>query len=281
MKTASCALLLLVAAFGEAQIRLDSVAADVAHHEMLFSCTSAVKGRNQAFVEYLDDSCMTFNPVPVLAKPIYRASKSGQSILTWQPECIEVSSSADIAYSTGPWELRPSKLSDIPISVGHYFSIWKYSSDGWKVIFDHGTNSPEGRNTVEKLQYIVPSSRRRTVADKEFHLSSFQSKEVQFTHEAQFVSLHSAYKVYAAKNIRMFRDQTSLLKGKATVLRKVSQDTVHYRYIPWDSRISTAGDLGYAFGLAVSSTNDTCAFVRVWRKEKAWEIAIDMLNSIR
>ena len=45
--------------------------------------------------------------------------------------------------------------------------------------------------------------------------------------------------------------------------------------------VASSGDFGFTYGFSVSAKNDSSSYIRVWRKEKEWEIAIAMLEPFK
>lgn len=262
-----------------AQSRLDSAALEVAHNELLFSHSSVVKGRNAAFLEFFDDSCMIFNPLPVLAKPYYRSLPSRKTILTWKPSRIEIASSGDFAYSTGPWEIRPAKLTDTPVATGHYFSIWKKTSAGWKVFFDHGIGYPAAAVKEIRFSYLVPVERPgKDIQRLEKGLVAAEEKHCFDLKQGAIVS---AYERYAANNILLQRGTKFPFDGKTVAIAEVKNDRRPDQIRQFGSSISNFGDLAVTYGISIAAEQDTSNYIRVWRYEKEWKIAVDILNSIK
>jgi ketosteroid isomerase-like protein len=59
--------------------------------------------------------------------------------LKWAPTAAEVSSSADLGYTVGAYELSMEVEGKPMIVKGHYVTIWKKQEDGsWKVAVDAG-----------------------------------------------------------------------------------------------------------------------------------------------
>jgi ketosteroid isomerase-like protein len=278
MKNIVTFLFLSTSAF--AQLSLDSIALDVAHNELLFSHTSVIKGRNDSFVEFFDDSCVMLDPFPVNGKQRFKNIPKSKTILTWKPSCVEISSGGDLAYSTGPWEIRPSKLTDAPIYVGDFFSIWKNTGAGWKVVFDHGVSYPKSEVKEEKFHYLIPAVIRKESENTVDAIGQMMSVENKFIAERLKGSNSSAYGEYAAGNIRLIRNDKYPVTGKKAAIKRTADGERFTTYSSFDSKISHTGDLGYTYGIAVDGKKDTSIYIRVWRKEQGWKIAVDVMNPI-
>lgn len=265
--------------FCAAQADLDSAAREIVHNELKFSNTSVVKGRNTAFLEFLSDSCITFNPLPAMAKEIFRRPQEQNAYLTWKPVCVEISASGDFGYSTGPWQIREKSLGNDPVLYGHYFSVWEKGIDGWKVIFDSGIGYDKKQFLTEELLLVQPVADRKTVRNKQ-QTPSLQDAENLFAATAGTQSLKKAYAAFAADNIRLYRDKTFPPKGKSKAMELISKEKKNQTYHPVGTKVSSAHDLGYTYGIAISPEKDTSVYLRVWRLEQEWKIAADIFGSI-
>ncbi|MCA6074833.1 YybH family protein [Fulvivirga sedimenti] len=61
-----------------------------------------------------------------------------QITLKWSPSYIDVSSSGDMAYTYGPYELiRTDSAGNSVTNQGTFHTVWKRMSDGsWKYVYD-------------------------------------------------------------------------------------------------------------------------------------------------
>jgi ketosteroid isomerase-like protein len=68
--------------------------------------------------------------------------------LTWTPVGADMSSSGDLGYTYGNFELRSIGKDGKPVVAhGKYTSIWKKQKDGaWKVVLDMGNSGPEAKS---------------------------------------------------------------------------------------------------------------------------------------
>ena len=105
-----------------------------------FSSMSRQHGMKKAFIEYMDNDAVLLRPnhLPVVGADaiefLTQANDTSYS-LTWKPSSSEISSSGDLGFTYGVYEL---KLPDTSLS-GTYVSIWKKQADGkWKFVLDTG-----------------------------------------------------------------------------------------------------------------------------------------------
>lgn len=279
MKTLFIGVWISFTALASAQASLDSVALEIAHNELLFSYSSVIKGRNQAFIEFLADSSIAFHPLPVNAKELYKNLADKKYYLSWKPTVVEVSSSGDFGLSSGPWEIRSSRLSDIPDLVGYFVSIWEKNGSGWKVIFDHGIGYPIKEVRQEIFQHLLPTSSIVKSIDKEKENRNVIAVEYQFLQYASDENQIAAYKKYSAENIRLYRQDRFPVTGRQASFNEIAKDKKQDSFQLFNSKISNGGDLAFVYGIAISGA-DTSNYFRLWRKESEWKIALDMMNTI-
>src|SRR3954468_14494145 len=107
--------------------------------EHAFARAAATKGTRDAFIEFLADDGIIFQPGPVNGKKFWTERQPRKGLLSWEPVFADVSRAGDLGYTTGPWEFRPNGPDDQPAAFGQYFTIWKKQSGGdWKAVLDRG-----------------------------------------------------------------------------------------------------------------------------------------------
>src|SRR5689334_4503287 len=107
--------------------------------EHAFAKAAATKGTRDAFIEFLADDGIIFQPGPVNGKKFWTERQPRKGLLSWEPVFADVSRAGDLGYTTGPWEFRPNGPDDQPVAFGQYFTIWKKQSGGdWKAVLDRG-----------------------------------------------------------------------------------------------------------------------------------------------
>jgi ketosteroid isomerase-like protein len=118
--------------------------------DIAFNHTCTANGLAKAFIEFAANEVilMKQNQFPILGidalRERYLKIKS-QIKLIWYPVKADVSSSGDLGYTFGNWELvsETANGSD-STSYGVYITIWKKQKDGkWKYVFDGGNDTPQ------------------------------------------------------------------------------------------------------------------------------------------
>ncbi|MDB5227579.1 MAG: hypothetical protein JWN78_1772 [Bacteroidota bacterium] len=115
--------------------------------ELAFSKMCGEKGMKESFIFYADKDVIkpSEDKFPVIGKDSLIASFSRRKKetfkLEWYPTRVEVSKSADLAYTFGNWILTTD---DGKKSYGNYVTFWKKQEDGsWKYVLDTGNSTPD------------------------------------------------------------------------------------------------------------------------------------------
>jgi ketosteroid isomerase-like protein len=174
------------AAAGVAQkVNGDRNLESLVNSERAFARASLEKSTKDAFLAYLAPDAILFRPHPVAGRKYTEENPGPETLLTWEPTFADLSASADMGYTTGPWEIRKERNpADKPVAFGHFVSVWKKQPDGsWKVVIDTGiaharpTSAPAFETPHEKRLASAGSVKRVNVeaekgallnADQEF-----------------------------------------------------------------------------------------------------------------
>ncbi|MDD8018973.1 MAG: nuclear transport factor 2 family protein [Bacteroidota bacterium] len=258
----------------------DSSAQSLIQQELNFSDTAVSKGMKEAFLTFLDDESIIFRPLAINGKKSWSARPAPKGILSWHPTVVELSRSGDFGYTTGPWEFRKEKLSDEPVAYGHFFSVWKHESGTpWKVILDLGNSYHKEDFKKEEVQIIKPGSANRPIIlNADSSENQLRITEDLYIHACQNGNQTVGSDKFFADNVRVYRENHFPMSGKLESIDFLKKETCFQYVSVTGAHVSTAGDLGFVYGIAVSTSKDTSNFVRVWRKEQEWKIAIDILS---
>ncbi len=68
----------------------------------------------------------------------YLSAKLAEATLSWSPDTVVVSQSADLAYTYGAYKLlMVDSLGNRTTETGHFHTVWKKQKDGsWKYVWD-------------------------------------------------------------------------------------------------------------------------------------------------
>jgi ketosteroid isomerase-like protein len=218
-----------------------------------------------------------FNPSPVNGKDLYKNRKPNAAHLTWFPTFVEVAASGDFGISTGPWEFRKTK-SDTPVAYGHFFSVWKKQTDGtWKVAFDNGISYSKAIKRTEPEHVKMLSSVKTKAGISGQSLTDLMDTERKFIKSFNDKGMIASYSQFAADNMRVYRNGNFPSQQKREALELLKKQGEQKDFSPMETQIASTGELGYTYGISVDANNDSSSYIRVWRKDKEWKIAVDML----
>src|SRR5689334_7511762 len=74
--------------------------------EQAFARAAAEKGTRAAFLEFLADDGIVFNPTEANGKLVWKARPESPALLAWNPAWADISSDGKLGYTTGGWEFR-------------------------------------------------------------------------------------------------------------------------------------------------------------------------------
>jgi ketosteroid isomerase-like protein len=263
----------------------------VVEAERAFARAAATKGTRNAFLEFLADDGIIFQPGPVNGKQFWQARSPRKGLLSWEPIFADVSAAGDLGYTTGPYEFRPNGPDDKPVAFGQYFTIWKKQTDGsWKVALDRGTSNSQPSGPVATLEF----PRAVTRASKKLEIDPTKERPLMLKLEADFSQASSsqgivkAFHSYLADDARVLRDNSSPAVGKAAALAATSSKSGVLTWRPTTANISRSGDLGYTYGTyefkptSASEKSEHGNYVRVWKRDARghWKVVIDILNPL-
>lgn len=251
-----------------------------------FAKAAAARGTRDAFLEFLSDDGIIFQPGPVNGKKFWTQRQPRKGLLSWEPVFADVSRGGDLGYTTGPWEFRPNGPEDQPAAFGQYFTIWKKQSDGkWKAVLDRGVSS-EKPFAAKALQF--PLDDEESDYGSNFDIASGRSKlaklEAEFSDASARKGAVKAYDSYLGDDARVLRSDVAPAVGKSAALVLISAGAGKLTWKPEAIDVSVSGDLGYTYGtFELQKQNAVTAhgsYVRVWKKQGSkWRVVLDVSSA--
>jgi len=249
-----------------------------------FAKAAADRGTRDAFLEFIADDGILFQPGPVNGKKFWTERQPRRGLLSWQPIFADVSRAGDLGYTTGPWEFRPNGPDDKPVAFGQYFTIWKKQADGsWKFVLDRGVAS-EKPFTSKVLQFPLHDEESSDYTQSN---NGPEGRTLLLRLEKDFADLVAkkglpAFDSYLADDVRLLRENAEPLVGKNQALNLVSSRMGTLSWTPSVADISASGDLGYTYGVFQFQSGDTTveqgSYVRVWKKQGKWRVVMDVMS---
>jgi ketosteroid isomerase-like protein len=251
--------------------------------ERSFSKSSVEKGRKHAFLTYLAEDSILFNPEPVHGHKLTQERPESPGFLIWEPAFVEIAASGDFGYSTGPWVFKQKLEDEKPVAHGHFFSIWKKQSDGsWRVIADTGISNPPPEAPVV-LKTVKPEQTSSQKMDPQELNSAIAKSDTAFSQLSASKGAVEAYKSYLAPQTRFYRNGMFPETDHSKINEYLSGVTGKFTWEPKGGSAALSGDLAYSYGLYELSGETSIekgSYVRVWKKQSdgSWKVAAEVLN---
>lgn len=233
--------------------------------ELAFARYASEKGIQDAFLKFLSEDSVLFRPRTVPGKKWMAEQPPTPGLLSWEPSYAEVSGAGDLGFTTGPFTYA-SSVKDPPSSFGQFFSIWKKQSDQtWKVVLDAGINHDKQDS---KVSLTSRSGKGKVVSAK--LQASEQQRLIKIDDE---LSRFFSDKLFA-KEVIVLRNQQFPRRGHDAA-KPLSTD--HCTFTRERIEIAKSADLAYTYGTFQCPTF-AGVYVRVWRKEDRWRVALDYIR---
>lgn len=250
--------------------------------EKAFAAAAAEKGTKTAFLTYLADDGVIFNPTEVNGKLSWKNRPESPALLAWNPVWADVSSDGKLGYTTGGWEYRPKGRSDAPVAFGEYVTIWQRQAGGeFRAVLDIGISHPT--NNLSTGACNSPFDANAGKAD------GSGIDNAVFTDIFSNKSIANGYFNYLADDVVLLREGNLPFKGKKAAflglesLEKEFPDTSFLKFNANTSKVF--GNMMYAWGVYTLTHKDKTAsrwnFVQVWKyRSGRWQIVLDIFNKI-
>ncbi|MGO8830448.1 MAG: hypothetical protein ACLQT5_14485 [Steroidobacteraceae bacterium] len=238
-----------------------------------------------AFLAFLADDSLVLNPAPQPGRAVYQAAKNSADRLEWYPSIGDISSSADLGFTSGPWVYTA-----VPSGkqyYGHFLTVWKRSAEcRWRVEFDGGTSHAAPSSVESKL--LPEHAPFRTIAGPPpvlvardglgQALSDFQSA-------VQRDGLASALSTYGHRaDFRFYTDGQTPIDGVAAARSYLNAHAVAGAWKEAAHGRSADSTLMYSVGeFTDSSDQSTHAYVQIWQydpKATNWGLRVLLLNPL-
>jgi len=269
------------------QAALDGVVAA----EKAFAKLAAEKGMRDAFIAFLADDSVVFDPDPMNGKEVWRARPASPGLLEWYPVYSEVSLAGDLGFNTGPYDYRP-KPGEKPVAFGQFATIWKRQADGaWKAALDLGTSTPEPSSAVPPAISLAGPPKVEESAfpkmDSEAARAALLAADRALAGAVQEKGAAAAYEAVLADDARLLRVSRQPVLGKGAARAALAENGAPVTWEPQGGGVARSGDLGYTYGVVKKHTEgpdspwvNTSNYLRVWRKgaDGVWKLAFDELS---
>lgn len=261
--------------------------------EKAFAHMSAEAGTREAFLSYLDEDSVIFRPHPVNGRKWMEEHPDQSGLLTWRPAFADISSSGDFGYTTGPYELRKERADKKPFRTGSFVSVWRRQAGGkWKVLIDTGIVYPQSgappkgsaagnQRLTGPMSFSIGGRAKIDVAAERRNLLKLDQAFAKETARRGA----TAFLDYLDDDARLLRADRFPLVTAREIRAFVAEQKGVLSWKPIDADLSSAGDLGYTYGLteylpprADAQATEYGYYLRVWKKQPngEWRVALDV-----
>ena len=251
--------------------------------EIAFAKTAEMKGTKAAFLEFLADEGIIFQPTEINGKQFWNARPDSPALLSWRPNWADISSDGKLGYTTGGWEYRVNGKTDEPSAFGEYVTIWQKQPDGkFKAVLDIGISHPKPAGA--KYGWNFPRE-TETVQEKPQRAITL----AQLTDIFSKILLSDGYFRYFADDVVVLRDGEMPMMGKTTAflgLEKLDEKFPQRSFLNFNGNISPVfGNMMYAHGVYQLTHEDKKIskwnFLQIWKyRGGRWQIVLDIFNLI-
>ena len=262
--------------------------------ERAFSRTSEEKGTRESFAEFIAEDGILFRPTAVFGKkwmqehPLPPATK--RQWLSWQPIFAAVSRAGDLGYTTGPWQFKQDINDARPVAFGNFMTVWKKQADGkWRFALDLGISNPEPPPPpMWQPENSQPNAGSFKRIDPEAARSVLLNVDREFSRASADQGAREAFLVYAAKDVRLFRNDHFPFVGKMAAADALAPITAEWTWTPSFAGVSESGDLGYSYGVyelreksGAPKVSERGNYARVWKKvNDSWKLVVDVADPL-
>lgn len=278
---ASAAVMLAAAIASRAEER-SAVLASMVEAERAFARAAAARGVRAAFLEYLDDASIAFEPRIGPARDAWNArpvpANPLADRLAWEPRTGDVSADGRLGWLTGPYVLVPDG-DERKTAYGCYFSIWRRAPDGpWRVYIDQGISTPNACDAAEgfvpyaAVESPGPALTRESLVAADTALGG----RIRDAGAATFAGVLD-------DNARLHRHGHQPVVGAGAVRAYLESAREAWTFEMLDGVVAGSGDLGFTYGRAVPTAGAAprqAYYVRVWRRGPGgqWRLVFDTVS---
>ncbi len=244
--------------------------------EQSFARTADEKNTKTAFLEFIADDGILFQPEAVNGKEYWSSRSDSDGILRWNPVFADISANGVLGYTTGPWSYSPNREEKNPTSFGEFITIWQRQPDGkYKFVLDIGITHGKPESIEKQLKN---SDNKTSVIDK-IPVSSVSNTFYDLVTEK---SLSEAYKMFLADDVRLYREGKFPFLGKNSALAQAKKEKDNVTFGK-KMTLQSAGDLAYSNVTYESRKNgkpvEKGNTVQIWSyRNGKWQIVVDIFH---
>lgn len=255
--------------------------------ELAFAREAEARGTKDAFLAFLAEDGVVFQPGPVHGKSWWKDRPKQPGVLRWRPAFAAVSRDGGLGFTTGPWvfDAPPREGTTPPPSPhGWFATIWQRQADGtYRFAADGGTGAggPAPDLAAVAARESFRPSRVDPAKDETVRVMSLEAMEARFLASARQQGLAAAYGELLDPEARALRPHQGLVSGRRSIVDAAAAQPVPESWAVQGSGVAASNDLGYTWGAWAAAGEAPVRgwFLRAWRREPGggWQLALDLL----
>ena len=251
--------------------------------EQSFARFAEQKGVKAAFLEFLSDDAIVFQPTETNAKLFWQNQPESKILLDWSPAWADISSDGNLGYTTGGWTLYPKGKTGTATVFGEYLTIWKKQSNGhFKAILDIGISHEKPVNQI--TAWKAPTDAGSGISNVKKGV-----KNDIFTDIFSKEQLSQGYFNYFADDVVVLRDGHETFYGKTNAfvgMEKLDKQFPPKSFLNFKADVSPVfGNMMYSKGVYQlthkDNTTSSWNFTQIWKHRSGrWQIVADVFTSV-
>lgn len=270
------ALLALAPTYGE-NVDLEKAISSLAEAERSYAKLALERDFRSASLQVFADDALIFAPSPRSGKKYWK-KETEIPFLIWRPIFASIARSADLGYTTGPWEYKKSRDDERPRAFGSFITIWKRQADGgWRVALDVGTEHPQPKEPAGEVETFVPDF---PIARLDSVRQRLQDAEKNFP-DSLAQDAGAAVLAQAGDDIRVYRRGAVPAVGKTAAKLLLSSDQEKQIRKRAGGGLSRSADLAYEYGEYSSehaNITEHGIYLSIWQLDRSseWRLMLDL-----
>lgn len=251
--------------------------------ELSFAAMASEKGTKTAFLTFLSDDGIIFNPTETNGKLFWKSRPDSPALLSWNPAWSDISSDGKLGFTTGGWEFRPKGKAGNPNGFGEYVTLWQKQSDGsFKAVLDIGISHPT--SSFSNAQWRSPSDAETGAKSVKVGVTNSTLTDI-FSNK----SMANGYFNYLADDCVVLREGSLPFYGKQNAflaLERMDKEFPSSAFLNFSGEISKIyGNMMYVHGVYQLTLKDNSVkkwnFLQIWKSRGGkWLIVLDIFNPI-
>ncbi len=240
-----------------------------------FGDSAAESSLKPAFLKFLSEVAIIFQPGPVNGKEYWKSRDDDSStLLVRNLTYSDISASGLLGYTTGNWRTYQKGKSEGLAKFGQYVTIWEKRPDGkfnasLDVVVMH-----------EKLPFSETDTPVRQKQSRDLNKRNWSPADASMNFLRLSMSgerLGGAYEKFAADDVRLLRDAAPPIVGKKQVVREMNE----YLSIAFPAKVALfqSADMAYTWNpCQFDNSNEGVVMgncVHIWKlRKKKWMIVL-------